>query len=341
MRTRRLLGAALVCLTVAGCSSPATDPIRREQYLLGTVCSLSVYQSVKDEVLVDAFAALTAIEARLSVVVEDSEVSRVNRAAGVAPVAVSAETRGLVAVGLDFAARSGGALDVSVGPLVRLWGIGTDHARVPAQEEIDRARALIGYRDVVVDDAAGTVYLRRAGMSLDLGAIGKGYAADRVAELLRSRGVKHALIDLGGNIYVVGKHPTRSTWRVGVQNPDAARGVYLGVLAVNDTSVVTSGMYERYFVQDGVRYHHILDPATGRPVSNGVVSTTIVCASSTTADALSTSLFVMGAERGLALARSVPGVEAMVITEDRKIHATPGLRSMLTITDEAYSLAQE
>jgi FAD:protein FMN transferase len=117
--------------------------------------------------------------------------------------------------------------------------------------------------------------------------------------------------------------------------------VYLGILAVADTSVVTSGAYERYLLQNGVRYHHILDPATGYPVRNGVVSTTVVCTSSTTADALSTSLFVLGPAKGLALARSVPGVEAMVITEDRKIHLTAGLRPALTVTDPAYSVADE
>jgi FAD:protein FMN transferase len=208
--------AALLCLTA--CSS-RREPVRREQFLLGTLCSISIYQAVPEQVFTDAFAAVRAVEGTLSVAVPESEVSRVNRGAGVGPVAVSAETFSVIRSGLDFAARSAGAFDISVGPLVSLWGIGTDHARVPSPGEIDRARELVSYRDVVLDDAGLTVFFRRVGMAIDLGGIGKGYAADRAAALLRSRGVGHALLDFGGNIYVVGSHPSRPTWRGGSRTP--------------------------------------------------------------------------------------------------------------------------
>lgn len=340
-RTASRLAALLGCLLLAGCSSATTEPVRRQQFLLGTICTVSVYQRVPERLFTDFFAAVEAVEKEMSATLAGSEVSRINEAAGKEAVAVSEETFGVIERGLEFTKRSGGAFDVTVGPLVRLWGIGTEAARVPEPDEIRGALGLLGASDVLLDRAARTVFLARSGMRLDLGAIAKGYAADKAAGLLRARGVRKALLDFGGNIVVVGSHPSRPAWRIGVQEPDSARGEYLGILQVTDTSVVTSGAYERFFEKDGVRYHHILDTATGRPVANGVVSTTVVCSSSTAADALSTSLFAMGPERGLALARTVAGVEAMVITQDRTIHLTAGLRPVFTITDSRYTLAED
>ena len=331
------LASAVLC--VCGCSSATREPVRRQQFLLGTICTVSVYERVAEKAFTDVFAVVDSIEKRMSTMLPESELSRVNGKAGIEPVSVSAGTFDVIRRGLEFSARSGGAFDITVGPLVALWGIGTDAARLPREGEIREALALLGAGDVVLNEASRTVFLRRSGMRLDLGAIAKGYAADQAAALLRSRGVKHALLDFGGNVVVVGSHPSRPAWRIGVQDPEKPRGSYLGILEVADTSVVTSGPYERSFVQDGVRYHHILDTGSGYPVANGVLSTTVVCASSTTADALSTSLFALGPVRGLGLARATPGVEAMVITEDRKIHVTPGLRGILTVTDSSYVLA--
>lgn len=333
------LASALLC--VCGCTSAAREPVRRQQFLLGTVCTVSVYERVAEQVFTDVFAVVDAIEKKMSATRPESDISRVNGKAGVEAVAVSAETFGVIRSGLELSSRSGGAFDISVGPLVALWGIGTESARVPADGEIREALRLLGATDVVLDEASLTVFLRRKGMRLDLGAIAKGYAADQAAEALRSRGVRRALLDFGGNIVVIGSHPSRPAWRIGVQDPEKPRGGYLGILEVTDASVVTSGAYERYFDEDGVRYHHILDTSSGYPVANGVVSTTVVCASSTTADALSTALFSLGPVRGLSLARETAGVEAMVITEDRKLHVTPGLRRILTILDSSYVLAED
>lgn len=335
------LAALLSAAMSTACTSAPTEPVRRQQFLLGTICTVSVYQKVPERLFTDFFAVVQGVESRMSATLAESEVSRVNEAAGREAVVVSAETFAVIERGLEFTVRSGGAFDITVGPLVKLWGIGTDHARIPEPDEIRAALAMLGASDVVLDRAAGSVFLRRGGMRLDLGAIAKGYAADKAAELLRSRGVRRALLDFGGNIVVVGDHPERPAWRIGVQDPQSARGEYLGILQVTDTSVVTSGAYERFFEQDGLRYHHILDTSTGRPAANGVLSSTVVCASSTTADALSTSLFALGPERGLALARSVPGVEAMVITEDKKIHLTAGLRAIFSITDPSFVIVDD
>lgn len=329
------LGLALATTGLPGCRA---EPVRAQAELLGTVCVITVYDSVPDQVLQGALDVVRDVHRKMSRQEPDSEVTRINQAAGLASVPVSEETFEVVRKGLEYGKLTGGAFDVTVGPLVSLWGIGTPEARVPSAEEIRAALDLVDYREVVLDPDVWSVYLRRKGMALDLGGIAKGYAADRAAAYLLEHGVHRAILDFGGNIYTLGTPRDRAVWRIGIQDPHGTRGTPMGIVEVGSTSVVTSGAYERYFESGGVRYHHILDTTTGYP-ARGVLSTTVVCRSSTDADALSTSLFVLGPERGLELARSLPGVEAMVITEDGKVHATQGLAAILRITQTAYRLS--
>ena len=186
---------------------------------------------------------------------------------------------------------------------------------------------------------AQTVFLPDAGMGVDVGGIAKGYAADEAARILGDAGVESALLDFGGNILVMGTKPDGSPWRIGVQRPDAERSRYIGIVRTADKTVVTSGPYERFFVQDGVRYHHILDPATGFPARNGIQQVTIVAERSMDADALSTSTYVMGLERGFDLIESLDGVEAIFVTEDRDVYVTSGVPDFFELTDDDYTLA--
>ena len=188
----------------------------------------------------------------------------------IAPVAVSADTYSVIREAVAISRLGDGRFDLTVGPLVRLWGIGTDDARVPSPAEITAALGLVGWRDVELSEPDATVFLRRPGMAIDLGAIAKGYAADEAAAVLAAKGVKAALVDLGGNVLTLGAKPDGSPWRIGLQDPDPSvpRGSHIGIIEFEGSrSVVTSGTYERYFVRDGVRYHHLLDTATG---SSGV-----------------------------------------------------------------------
>jgi len=272
-----------------------------------------------------------------------SGVVMINEQAGIEPVNVRADLLDVLEKALHYAALSDGAFDPTVGPLVQLWGIGTDSQRIPDDAEIERALELVNWRDVVIDRKTGTAFLRRKGMALDLGAIAKGYAGDEAARIAREAKVKRALFDLGGNIVTLGWREQKRKisprpWRIGIQNPLDGRGTYIGVVTVHDASVVTSGVYERYFESAGKRYHHILSTANGRPVENGLLSVTIVTAGSTDADALSTAVFTLGFERGKALIDSIPETEAIFVFDNRSVRLTGGLAGIFTLTDDEFEV---
>ncbi|OHD74077.1 MAG: hypothetical protein A2177_03775 [Spirochaetes bacterium RBG_13_68_11] len=333
--------AGAVALAAAGCAA-GTKPVAYSRMgLLGTLCKITTWGHA-ERAADAAFERIAEIDERMSANRAASEVSRVNTAAGVAPVAVSADTYSVILEAVAFSRRSEGRFDLTVGPLVKLWGIGTDDARVPSPPEITAALALVGWRDVTLSAADSTVFLRRPGMAIDLGAIAKGYAADEAAAVLAAKGVKTALIDLGGNVLTLGAKPDGSPWRIGLQDPDPSvpRGTHIGIIEFEGSrSVVTSGTYERYFVRDGVRYHHLLDTATGSPMANGLSAVTIFTTRSIIADGYSTLVFASGLERGRALVEATGGeVEALFFTDRFEVNATPGLQGLLKLSDARWQL---
>jgi thiamine biosynthesis lipoprotein len=223
--------------------------------------------------------------------------------------------------------------------LVSLWGIGGDNARVPSREEIDAVFPLIGWRDVELNRENNGVFLKRPGMAMDLGAIAKGYAADEAAAIIRKARRKRAIVDLGGNIMTYGVKKDKSLWRVGLQNPLEFRGNYIGIVSGREQTVVTSGVYERYLEVDGVRYHHLFSPVDGYPARNGLLAVTIITGVSIDADALSTAVFVLGYERGMALIESLPEAEAVFVFEDMTVRKTRGMDFYLT--DDHYRLVDD
>lgn len=325
-------------LAAASCST-AFEPEARKEFLLGTVCGISIYEKAPAGAMDRAFERIKQIENKMSVNIAESEVSAVNRNAGKAPVAVSDETFRLVSSALEFSAASGGAFDISVGALVSLWGIGTEHARIPRPDEIAKALASVDFKKIRTSQADRTIFVETPGAALDLGAIAKGWAADEAARVLKESGVRKAVVDLGGNILVLGRHPKGRPWNIGIQNPDRKRGTFLGIVRAEDASLVTSGIYERFFKgEDGKHYHHILDVKSGYPVSNGLVGVTVLARNSTTADALSTTLFSLGAEKGFELAESLQGVEALFINERNEIRLTSGMKEVFELKDADYRL---
>lgn len=331
---------AASALLLAGCAG-RLQPITRTELDMATVCSITVWQR-NDSAVDAAFERIRDIDRKMSVQRDDSELSAINRAAGGPAVKVSPDTFEVIKEGLSFSKLSDGAFDITVGPLVNLWGIGTDHARVPSAEEIAKVLPLVNWRNVELDETRVTVRLKVAGMALDLGAIAKGYAADEAARLLASAGVKAALIDLGGNVYTLGSKPDQTPWRIGLQDPDprARRGTRVAVLTYPGTkTVVTSGVYERFFEQNGVRYHHILDTKTGAPVRNGLSAVTIITDVSMIADAYSTLVFILGLERGRQLVEQSGGaIQAVFITDGGAIFATEGAKKELSVSDPRYTL---
>jgi thiamine biosynthesis lipoprotein len=327
----------LALFLLSGCFK-ATGP--ESEFVLGTLCTVNLYEKGSRDLYRAVFARLRELEDILSANREGTDLDRVNRAAGAESVQVRPELIALLKKALYYAEMSGGAFDPSVGPLVKLWGIGTETPRIPADEEIEQALALVNYREIEIDEAGGRVFLRRRGMALDLGAIAKGYAADEAAKLLAQKGIKRGIIDLGGNIFACGERGKGKSWRIGVQDPREHRGAYIGVLELNNKNVVTSGVYERYFEEDGRRYHHILSTATGGPAETGLLSVTIAAGSSTDADALSTAAFALGWERGSRLIGTVPGAGGIFIFEDLSVRLTPGIRDQFSLTGPDYRLRE-
>ena len=317
-------------------SSCARTESSRAEFALGTVCQITLFDRANERVYQNVFARIREIENLMSVNIPGSDVSRVNAAAGMEPVQVREDVYTVIERALYFAEISGGAFDPSVGPLVSLWGIGGDNPRVPKREEIDEALSLTNWRDIELDPVTRTVFLKRRGMALDLGAIAKGYAADEAAAIIKNSGIERAIIDLGGNIVILGENKDKRPWRVGIQNPLEKHGVYMGVLQITERTVVTSAMNERFFEKDGRRYHHILSTSDGYPAENGLLSVTIIAHNSMDADALSTTVFVLGYERGKELIESLPETEAVFILNDSNVRITQGAN--FTLTDQTFSL---
>lgn len=315
--------ALLLFFTLCGCGAQRQTG---EWYAMDTVMTAAVYGSVD---ALDAVEAETyRLDALLAAQKDDSEIAAVNDGAEV----VSEETAALLRRALEIAAETNGAYDPTVYPLMRAWGFTDGNYRVPADAELDALLQTTGWTEVSVD---GTTASLPGGFALDLGGIGKGYAAGRCKEILKAHGVTSALLSLGGNVSALGSKPDGTAWTVAIEDPDG--GDYLGTVQIADQCVVTSGGYQRYFEQDGVRYWHILDPETGKPARSGMKSVTIVSADDTLADVLSTALFVMGPERAADFWR-VHRAEfgAVWLTDDGRLFVTEGLT--LT-TEREYEVA--
>lgn len=297
------LGVLLLMLV----SQIAFEPKKYEetQFCLDTVVTLTVYGNGAKNAAESAMERIEEIERKFSAYRTDSEISKINNAPYGTAVRVDDEVYRLIERAIEFSRMTDGAFDITLKPVSDLWGIGTEKERVPQPWEIASALEKTGWENVVLSDNAHEVTLKKEGMALDLGGIAKGYASDEAARVLRECGIKNACLDLGGNIVVMGEMPlgfmdmmrfgsrTRP-FTIGIQEPDASRGSVLKTVTVNDACVVTSGDYERYFEQNGARYHHIFDPKTGLPAKSGVRSATVIAKDAATADALSTAFFVLG-----------------------------------------------
>jgi thiamine biosynthesis lipoprotein len=328
--------AGIAILFLAGCSKPVQS---RSGFALATICTITLYDNGSPQVYRDIFARIGEIERRMSVFIEGSDVDRINKAAGIEAVNVHLDVFDVIERAVHYAELSGGAFDPAVEPLVALWGIGGERPRVPAREEIDRVLLLINWRDIELDRENKTVFLKKPGMALDLGAIAKGYAADEAAVIIKKARIPQAMIDIGGNILTVGEKKDGSLWKIGIQNPVDVRGSYIGIIGTRGKSLVTSGVYERFFVADGIHYHHIFSPSLGYPADNGLLSVSIIADASIDADALSTAVFVLGYEKGRTFVESLEGVEAVFVFNDRGIRLTGNVD--FTLVDENYRIVND
>lgn len=324
------IGAALILLALCLCGC-APRQVQAEFYAMDTVMQITACGAGADDAVKAAEAEVYRLEGLLSCRNAEAELARCN--AG--QVQVSTETAQLIEAALSISERTGGAYDPTLGALTTVWGFSTGDHRVP--DEAARAQALMRCGTEKVAVRGSDVYLED-GVQLDLGGIGKGYAASRVREILTQAGVTSAIASLGGNVCAIGAKPDGSDWQIGLQDPQNT-AEYFAVVSVQDTSVVTSGGYQRYFEQDGIRYHHILDASTGAPAESGLLSVSVVCTDDTLADALSTALYVMGLDRGMDFWRTGElDFEAVWMTDGGEVWITPGLQTAFH-SERSYQVA--
>ncbi|MCD8329837.1 MAG: FAD:protein FMN transferase [Lachnospiraceae bacterium] len=339
-------GAFFLCLfwtaSLVGCAADNTqvsDTDAAQEVQESDFFAMDTYMSVK--VWGDTDATLVAgleeeilrVEALLSVTEEGSDLYQINHGEGTA-VTVSQETADLLNTALSWCESTDGALDISLYPLSVAWGFSSaseEGYQVVSEEERAELLTLCGWQNVMVDGL--TVSIPDGG-GLDLGAVAKGYATDTCVSYLEENGISTALLSLGGNIYALGSKEDGSDWKIGIQDPEDESGSsYVGVLELSDKAVVTSGSYQRYFEEDGIRYHHILDGATGAPADSGLLSVTVITDSGLTADCLSTAFFVMGLEESAAYWRDSENLEVVWVTEDGDLYITEGLEDIFAVSE--------
>ena len=323
------LAAALL---LAGCApAPARISPTAEStfFAMDTVMTLRLYRGGDEALLRKARERVAELEGLLSVTDEHSEIYALNHGGR---AALSPDAADLLELALGLCRRTDGALDISIYPVLRAWGFTTGEYAVPDEKTIAALLPLVDYTRAEPDGVLPE------GTEIDLGSVAKGYTGDILAAQLKGSGVTSALLDLGGNIQTVGARPDGSPWRVAVRDPDGEDSESLGVIEVEDQAVVTSGGYERYFEQDGVRYWHILDPETGSPAHSGLASVTIVGDSGAVCDGLSTALFVMGREGALDHWRRHRDFEAVLVAEDGSVTVTEGLEDRFTLSQTGRTL---
>lgn len=325
----RPLVAAVILM--AGCAWAADSPaspaiVKRSQLLMGTLVQITAV-GPSDEIAGRAasvgFAEIRRLEGLLSTWIPTSELSQVNDAAGLKSVMVSPETLTVLRWSLEIARLTDGAFNIAIGPAVDAWSV-TDDPRIPNESELDHLKPLLDLRHIVLNEEARTVFLTEPGMRIDVGGIGKGYAADRAVAVMEAAGATAGVVALSGDIKTFGRMPDGRPFVFGIRHP-RLDGALLARLDLRDEAISTAGDYERFFERDGVNYHHILDPHTLWP-ARACQSVTVVAREGVVADGLDTGIFVLGPERGMELVERLPDVEAVIVDRDGKLWISSGLQ---------------
>ena len=320
----------LLSLTVS-CEQESTDPVSKSDFKLDTYITLTIYEN-NMEALEDSFDLIDALEKDISRTTEGSSVYSLNEKK---EYEVSDDVLLLINKSIHYSELSGGLFDVTIEPLVSLWNIGHDDFRVPSENEIAEVLSLISYKNIT---AYENIITLSNDSSIDLGAIAKGHIADRIKEKLVSSGVESGIVNLGGNVLLIGSKPDGSDFKIGIRDPRSDMGDYMGILSISDGSVVTSGVYERVSYDGDNAYHHLLNPFTGYPEENEILSVSIITEKSIDGDVLSTAVYLLGLEKGMELIESLDDTEAIFINDDNTVHMSSGVTGF-EITNEIYELS--
>ena len=310
------------------------------EFLMDTIVDMQVYGKNAEDIINKSFARMREIENEMSKNISKSEVSKINKNAANEWVQVSKNTFKVIEKAVDYAELTNGKFDPTIGPLVQLWGIGTDEAKVPEKNEIKQKKELVNYKNLKLDKDNYSIKFEKKNMQIDLGGIAKGYAADEVRDIVKKAGIESAYVNLGGNVLVIGGKEDGTSWKIGIQDPREARGSVMASLEIKDKTVVTSGNYERYFREDGILYHHILNPETGRPTRNNLLSVSIISKDSFEADVISTSAFILGRKAAYKFIKNKDDIEAIFVTKNYNVYLTPGLKGKVEILDSDFKLIE-
>jgi thiamine biosynthesis lipoprotein len=317
------------CQIVPSTGSPAV--LKRAQVQMGTVVTLTAVaptETSAQAALAAGFKEIRRLEDLLSTWMPESELSRVNEAAGRQPVRVSPDTLVVLRRSLEIGRLTDGGFNIAVGPAVEAWSV-TERMRVPSEGELEKLRPLADLSQIRVDEQAGTVFLAMPGMRVDVGGIGKGFAADRAAAVMQAAGATGGVVALAGDIKTFGELPDGKPFVFGIQHP-RKEGALLARVVLRDEAISTAGDYERFFERDGVRYHHILDPRTLKP-ARGCQSVTVIASEGVMADGLDTGIFVLGPERGMDLIERLPDVEGVIVDGEGRVFVSSGLKNRVIL----------
>ena len=315
-RLSRLILLCFILILLCGCSITIKEPFSKTGFYFDTVMTITLYDSKDKELIDTCFDYCKDFENLISRTISTSDISRINAAAG-SSVEVSDTAIELLKKGIEFGELTDGAFDITIAPLVELWDIKNNPGNVPSEADITDALSHVNYKNIVID--GNTVKLTDPKSAIDLGGIAKGYMADQLKDYLLREGVTSAIINLGGNVLTIGKKPDGTNFNIGIQKPFDEQNATITSVSVKDSSVVTSGSYERYFEVDDTIYHHILNTETGYPCDNGLLSVTILSKKSIDGDALSTACFALGLEEGQKLIESLEDIDAIFVTQDYEI----------------------
>ena len=331
-------GCSLKANTAENSDAGSQEPVSATAIKLNTAVTVTIYDSQDRELLTECMNLCDKYEKIFIRTASDSELYQLNHRE-LTPVAGTEDTfqisdplAELIRKGLYYSELSEGAFDIAIEPLTSLWDFTAEDPQVPEDRLIQKALTKCDYHNVSVSDN-NEVILKTEDTAIELGAIAKGYIADRLKDYLISQGVKSAIINLGGNVLCIGGKPNDSSFKIGIQKPFADRSETIAVMDIKDKSVVSSGVYERCFEQDGTLYHHLLNPRTGYPYDNGLIAVTIISDESVDGDALSTTCFALGLEDGMKLAESLDNVQAFFVTSDYEIHYTKDFQKEITVTE--------
>lgn len=330
------LAVVLICLGIIKFNENSRECFKNI-FLMDTIIDLKYYGKNSEKAMNESINKLREIDNNMSLSKSDSEMVKINNNAGKRSVKVNDGFLNVINKAIYYGRLSDGAFDISIRPVDKLWGIGTKNERIPKEKEIKENLKFVNYKNIETDNFNKTVFLRNKNMAIDLGGIAKGYAADELVKILKENNIKSGLINLGGNIYAYKKDKNDKPFNIGIQDPKEENGQIFAIINVKNKSVVTSGNYERYFIKNGKRYHHIMDPRTGAPSESGIISSTIISDKSIDGDALSTATFILGVKKGMELINSLSGVEAIFVTNDNKVYTSSGLNNdNFKITNERY-----